>query len=440
MVRIPEPPDEECSIGLETYMTTTQPLGGKLKASPEDFVVTEISDKPPEHRAGEFTIASVTVRNWETNRLIKILAGTLGISKRRIGFAGTKDKRAVTTQLMSFRCPMEDVKNISIKDIKIKELYNSNRELTIGDLFGNDFKIKVTNIQLDQSEAESRAKDVIDQLLSTGGFPNFFGIQRFGSVRPITHLIGMNILRRDFQKAVMTYVGNPLPGEPEQSREPRERLVKEMDFREALDYYPKTFTFERAMINHMAHHPDDWSGALDVLPDNLRMMFVHAYQSYIFNKVLSERIQRGISLSDPLPGDLIIPLNKKNLPDHYRYIEVNGSNQAEMKKLIDKGLGFISGIIMGKDIRYAGGEMGEIERRISGIHGIVHDDYNIYEVDGLTSKGIRREVLSPIFDLKWKISSTNDSTSQMELMFTLFRGTYATSLMREIMKGQVLNY
>ena len=440
MVPHPEPPEQEKAIGLETFFSNTEPLNGKIKARPEDFIVTEVSDKPMENRTGDYTIATVTVRNWETNRLIKVLAKNLGISKRRIGFAGTKDKRAVTTQLMSFKCPPDDVANLKIKDVKITDLYTSNRELTIGDLFGNDFRIRITGIELEESEAEMRANEVIDSLLEIGGFPNFFGIQRFGSIRPITHLIGMHILKRDFKKAVMTYIANPLPGEPRQSREPRERLEREMDFGEALEYYPKVYSFERTMIHHLSKNPDDWSGALEVLPDNLRMMFIHAYQSFIFNKVLSERIRRKISLCQPEVGDLIIPLNKKNLPDHYRFFEVKKSNRDEMKRLVEKGLGFISGIIMGNEIRFAEGEMGEIERKISGIDGIDHSDYDIFEVEGLSSKGIRRELISPLFDLKWKVVSDEENLTEMDLMFTLFRGSYATSFLRELMKGDILNY
>jgi tRNA pseudouridine13 synthase len=436
----PVPPETERSIGLEVYFTSTPSVGGKLKKTPDDFIVNEISDKPNEYRTGDYTIATVKVKNWETNRLIKVLARSLGISKRRIGFAGTKDKRAVTSQLMSFRCPKEDVENISIKDVKICNIYQSNRELTIGDLFGNDFKIRINDIPNTKICTERRIKEVIDKLLEEGGFPNFFGIQRFGSIRPITHLIGKFILKRDFKKAVMTYIANPLPNEPEQSRIPRERLEKEMDFNEAMKYYPKIYSFERSMIHHLSSNPEDWAGAIEVIPDNLRMMFIHAYQSFIFNKLLSERIRKGISLSVPTPGDLIVPLNKKNLPDHYRFIEVDNSNLEDTTRLIKKGLGYISGILMGNEIRFAGGEIGEIERKIVANDGIKQNDYDIYEIKGLSSKGIRREILSPIFDLKWKVNEKDQNSSELDIMFTLFRGSYATSLLREIMKGDHLDY
>lgn len=436
----PEPPQEEKDIGLLTYMTDVEPLGGKIKSVSEDFVVNEISDKPAEQPYGDFTIASVSVKNWETNRLIKILARYLGISKKRIGFAGTKDKRAITTQLMSFKCPEDDIRSLSIKDVRITDIYRSNRELTIGDLLGNDFRIKIRNIDLDTEKTKERAEIVLGKLVETGGYPNFFGIQRFGSVRPITHIIGRHILKREFEEAIMTYIGNPLPKEIEESRIARDRLEKERDFMEALEYYPKIYSFERSMIHHLAHNPDDWIGALEVIPDNLKMMFVHAYQSYLFNMIVSKRIEMGIPISEPVVGDVVLPLNKKNLPDHYTYINVTLSNLDEIKNLVRRGLGFVSGVIMGNNSVLADGVMGEIENQVVFSEGIEKSDYEIFEVPGLSSKGIRREILSPLFDLKWKVSEGDENTSNLDLMFSLYRGSYATSMLREVMKGNYLDY
>lgn len=371
----PIPPGEEVDIGLEHYYTTVEPLGGKLKSLPEDFIVKEISQKPESNDEGEYVIASLTVRNWETNRLVKALSMGLGMSRKRIGFGGTKDKRAVTTQLMSFRCPIEEVLDLSIKDVEISDPYRSNRDLSIGDLFGNEFDIIIRDIPHDENRTISIVKSALDDLIALGGFPNYFGIQRFGSVRPITHLIGKHILRGDYDKAVMTYVAYPLDDEPGESFDARSRLEKDKDFVEALEYYPKFYTFERSMIHHLAHNPGDWIGALNTTPDNLKMMFIHAYQSYIFNKILSERIRREIPLNEPIIGDIILPLNKKNLPDHHRYIEVNSSNIEDVTTTLKKGLGFISGPLMGNEEKFAGGEVGEIERSISSIDGIVHSNF-----------------------------------------------------------------
>ena len=116
------------------YLSSAEGTGGRLKAAAEDFIVDEISLHPPEFADGKFSIATVRARNWETNRMVRILARQLGISRDRIGFAGTKDKRAVTTQLMSFMCPPDRLTQVNLQDLEISDVYTARRGMTIGDL------------------------------------------------------------------------------------------------------------------------------------------------------------------------------------------------------------------------------------------------------------------------------------------------------------------
>ncbi|MFW3146648.1 MAG: tRNA pseudouridine(13) synthase TruD, partial [Thermoplasmatota archaeon] len=345
MASKPVPPPEERDLGLMFYYTDTDPLGGIIKKEPEDFIVAEISDDPREEAAGPYTIAKIRSRNWETNRLVRAFSKNFGISRKQIKFAGTKDKRAVTTQLFSFRLEPEALDDLSLADVEVLSRYRSNRELELGYLMGNSFHIRIRDMQKKKQEIEEIARDTMNELVSTGGFPNYFGVQRFGVIRPITHLVGKHILHGRLKEAVMTYVGQPMQLEESEIRSARERIEVEMDFQEAVDYYPANFLFERSMIHHLKRKPDDWAGALDQLPDNLKMMFVHAYQSYLFNMILSERIKRSIPLNEPIPGDLVLPLNKKGLPDHYNPVEVNPSNMKAMTGLVNDRKGFVSALI-----------------------------------------------------------------------------------------------
>ena len=112
---------------------------------------------------------------------------------------------------------------------------------------------------------------------------------------------------------------------------------------------------------------------------------------------------------------------------------------ARMQELIKNGKGFISGLIFGTNSEICTGEMGEIESKVIENEGIQQEQFNITSISNVSSKGMRREILSPIFDLKWRI--TKDKAEEvLNLDFSLFRGTYATSFMREIMKGTVLYY
>src|SRR5256712_12706307 len=127
----------ERDVGLDGYLTSTPGLGGTLKATAEDFVVEEISSPPATGIDGRYTIASLRARNWETNRLVRELARALHIGRRRIGFAGTKDKRALTTHSLSFEnVPPEAIKALRRKDIEALDIFRSDLPLELEALLG----------------------------------------------------------------------------------------------------------------------------------------------------------------------------------------------------------------------------------------------------------------------------------------------------------------
>ena len=103
---------------------------------------------------GKHCIAKITADNWDTHILVKKISQQLGIGQRAVGFAGTKDKRAVTTQLLSFPVDEEKVSNLEIKDVSIDILGKSNRKIKLGELIGNDFTIKITNTKNRQNKKE----------------------------------------------------------------------------------------------------------------------------------------------------------------------------------------------------------------------------------------------------------------------------------------------
>src|SRR5207244_8707778 len=130
------------------------------------------SSPPPPAIDGSYTIAALRVRNWETNRLVRELARGLHISRRRIGFAGTKDKRALTTQLFSFEnVPPEAIKALRMKDVEVLDLYRSERPLEIGDLAGNRFQLVVRDPTVPEDRATTIAEGAARQIRSFGGFP-----------------------------------------------------------------------------------------------------------------------------------------------------------------------------------------------------------------------------------------------------------------------------
>ncbi|NLI73350.1 MAG: tRNA pseudouridine(13) synthase TruD [Euryarchaeota archaeon] len=427
---------DEVAIGLELYYTDSPGTGGRLKHAPEDFKVEEVSAYPPHSEGGRYTIARVTAENWEMNRLIRRLSRALGVGRNRIGFAGTKDKRAVTSQLMSFPVPIEKLMRLDLHQIEISEPYPAERGISIGSLIGNAFTIRATDTDLQGSELTSVVSTTRDQLESLGGFPNFFGVQRFGIIRPITHEVGKWIVRGDLEKAVMTYAANPFPNEKQDSQEARRKLEEDRDFKAALDYYPKVMNFERNLIGHLSRFPDDYAGAISSLPPNLQMMFVHAYQSYLFNRILSERLRKSLPLDRPIVGDIVLPADRNGLPQHDGGVPVTSANIDLVDKQVRQRRAFISGVLFGTESVLAEGEMGEIERSVIEDEGLSNEDFMIPSLHTCSSKGTRRELLGVVKDFNYLAQGNSITFS-----FTLNKGCYATSLLREYLKNEDLtNY
>jgi tRNA pseudouridine13 synthase len=430
-----ESQDDEKLIGIEVFYTDIKGIGGKLRKTSEDFIVNEISIYPPEDTNGEFTIAKIRVRNWETNRVIRQMARYLRISRKRIGFAGTKDRRGITTRLFSIKAPLEEVRRINLKDFELLESYSANSGLDMGKLMGNEFEIAIKDFEYKESETEQIIQDIDEKIKNLGGHPNFFGHQRFGSFRPITHIVGKKITDGDFKGAVLTYLGNPMKIEGEEAYLARSAIDNGENFHDALIKFPKYLGFEKALLNHLVTDENDFVGALDKLPKNLLMMFVHAYQSYLFNRILSKRIKEDLLSSDPQIGDIILPTDSNGLPDHKKWIDVKEGNYDKVKKRIAQNKAYISGLIPGYESRWANGPQGEIEAKIMEEEKVDLQNFIIPKKREISSKGIRRELVSPVKDLQYDINK-----EAVSLKFGLSKGCYATALLREFMKTDILSY
>ncbi len=392
--------DAEKKIGINTFLTPFEGIGGKLRTRPEDFIVNEISNYPLESENGKFVIANVTSKNYETNLIIRDFSKWLHISRGRIGFAGTKDKRAKTTQLMSFyKISNDDLLKIKMKDVEFNNIYRSNKPVKIGNLIGNKFEIIIRNIN--QNVKSVDIKKILSYLNKFKGFPNFYGIQRFGIIRPITHIVGRYIVKDDFENAVISYIANPIKGEDEDIYNLRKNLQETYDFQLALKIYPDSLNFEKAMLNKLVNDHDDFVGALKELPKNLLTMFINGYQSYLFNQVLSERINKKLPLNNAVIGDIILPL-RRGLIDKTGIL-VHERNIEKINKQISKGKAVISGVLFGSESVIAKGEMGEIENKIIEKEKINPKDFIIPYIPYISSSGSRRSIIGFIKDLDFKL-------------------------------------
>ena len=204
------------AIGLTGYATDASGIGGLVKTRVEDFRVEELSTKLSMDQRGRFTVARITLRNWETNRFIARLAKALGIPKERIFFAGTKDKRAITRQLFVIDAPANKVSGVDMTDVDIEvlgrpsenRLRQSPRQ-PVHD-YGARLRTRTESNERRGSHGRNRAHSRHARTdLGAERFPNWIGPQRFGSGRPVTAEVGRHVIAGRFEDAVMAYLSMP---------------------------------------------------------------------------------------------------------------------------------------------------------------------------------------------------------------------------------------
>jgi len=433
---------------MEVYATRSPGIGGRIRQFPEDFRVQEIlvdgskaEVSPVETREpvgeGHYLICVLVKRDWDTLLAVKNIARRLGISPKRIQIAGMKDAKALTAQHISISgVPLERVLQVKIKDITLHPLYFSRRRIFSQLLLGNQFQVMVRTISHTSSVIERRVEDVQSELSSFGGFPNFYGHQRFGTIRPITHLVGRFLVQGDLEKAAFTFLAQPSVHEHPESREAREQLQDTQNFEEALRCFPRHLGYERLMLGHLAKHPRDFVGAFRNLPLKLRKLFVQAYQSFLFNKFLSERIRRGIPLDETQMGDYAVNLDNNGLPTT-EFTQVTVQSLQTVKNALKEGGMRMAIPLIGFEQPPSQGVQGEIERGILEIEKVGPQNFYVSFMPEVSASGELRTILTPTINLSVEgpsEDSANPSKRKVKLDFTLHRGSYATVLLREFMK------
>ena len=416
-------------VGSESFFSKTSGIGGKLRKKSEDFNVEEVVSIPgrshwiwmQESSNGKHQIVKIKANNWDTHVLVKELSRKLNIGQKSIGFAGTKDKRAITTQHFSVKTSRENLSAINLENTELEFLHSSIKPIRLGNLVGNKFKIKVTS-----SSNNDHITNIFSEL--EGFFPNYFGIQRFGAVRPITHIVGEKIVQGDYEGAVLDYLTLGSPNFA--GHEGREYLSETKDFTKSLEKFPPHMLFERQLLGHLSRNKGDYTGAILQLPESLSKMLVHGYQSLIFNKVLDMRIKEGMDACLPQIGDYVMPADGYGGPDQRVTIEVTERNQSKLSKRCREGKAWVAGLLPGANSNFSKGRQGELEKEVMNAFGVEFKDFIIDEIPELSSYGMYRPLFQKYNDIEVDYDSDNPVFS-----FWLHKGTYATSFLREIMKS-----
>jgi tRNA pseudouridine13 synthase len=447
-------PPLEKEMGIEAYVTQAEGVGGRIRQLLDDFVVEELlvdgslaSVSSPAVEAwvpageGPYLICVLVKRRWDTFLAVREVAARLHISQKRIRFAGIKDTKALTAQHISLQSVSPSkVLDVQIKDINVYPQRYSKERVYSQLIKGNRFHITVRDIDQPVSVIEEQTRDTKKEIERLGGVPNFFGHQRFGTIRPNTHQIGKNLTRGDAERAAMVFLAEPSAYEHPEAREARQRLQDTMDFGAALEGFPRFLRYERFMLRHLTRYPSDFVGAFRTLPRRLRKLFVQGYQSYLFNRFISERMQRGIPLDEPQVGDYTIKLDEHGLPTE-EWSQATEMNIQTVKDAVREGKLCVAAPLVGPDLPPSKGIQGEIEQKILEDENVAPENFKIPFMPEATAEGRVRAVLNPVWNLQQEEiaeDKENEGKQMMKLGFTLNRGSYATVVLREFMKPQNL--
>ena len=272
------------------------------KNIPENFIVNEILPNKTvveektffcNEESGLFFHAILKKRLIDTPGAIKILSKALKIPSEWIGYAGLKDSKAITYQRISiFNTPLTKVQNLQFQNLSLHQLTRRKYEVNLGDLWGNRFQISMDPIE-DGGSSKEKFKSIEKSLekLKDSYFPNFYGLQRFGSTRPISHIVGKYLLKNDYENAAKVYLTSQSTFEPEKITELRKKLAEDWDYTFFINNLPRNYQYEILLSKSLSNFPNNFFRAINAIPNRMKKFFVSSYQSFIFNELLSEYIR-----------------------------------------------------------------------------------------------------------------------------------------------------
>lgn len=428
--------DIESAIGVEGYYTPTRGIGGIVKKQPEDFIVSEILEGGLDAKAlwfkdplpvepTRYTLWILKKRDIETVSAIAELAQTIGTRPSRAKICGIKDRRAVTYQYVALPVArfVEDRGHYASSRweawrIGFIDGLNSSR------LVANKFDIIIRAAEADSSLLTHFKETVLDS-----GVPNFFGYQRFGLLRPITHIVGRLIVKGDLRGAVDTFLGFTTEFEPEPVRTARLAFSETGDYGEALKNFPLSLTYERRMLRRLSRLPGDYSGALRSLPLRIRRLFIDAFSSYLFNRALSLTLRDGLHLNEPCIGDLFVRIDRHHRP-YGRPLQVTSANLEEVGVRLRRGEVAIVLPTPGYLSWIPRGPRGDALKNVLDQEGVSPRSFRTRLMPEVSSTGMYRPIL--LRPLSLELERLQDSN--IRLYLTLPPSSYATSLLRELMK------
>jgi tRNA pseudouridine13 synthase len=396
--------------GIECYCTSFAGTGGSIKQGSEGFMVSELVNESLDislsyNENHRYPLYILEKRDIDSNHaLFEIERET----HMRFRVMGIKDAKAVTTQYAGMervmRNPPAELKSRHTR-LTLKGF--TKHPLQKKFLAGNKFEIRIYNV---------RSSDLSGFVPHIGKVGNFYGLQRFGSERLVTHLIGREIVKRNFIQAVELLLCHTTEFDTQMSREIRNKCVDPSNYRQVLKMLPRGMDIERQVLSALVAGRDTIA-ALRAVPITIRRLFVQAYQAYIFNRCLSRAVMEGEDLSQSQTEDLCFEM--EGPATFGRIIKYNPTSKTKLVPAIR---------MAGYTFQPGKGRFENITRAIMQEEEEVSaKDFYIKEMQELSHQGGFRQAPLWCTDFRYE-------RDPLTVSFKLPKGSYATTLLREIIK------
>ncbi len=438
--------------GVGSYATSSiDGIGGIYKHTYKDFIVREITKEGEILRIkdistksyfsrgenDDFTEFDLVKLNKEPFKAFNLIASALKVPISHLSYSGLKDRCSISVQKVTVKGNhVEKLNNLKLRNIFIKNISLSRKSIQLGSNKGNHFTVIIRNIDSD-IDVETRILKVFETL-SSKGFLNYYGLQRFGTFRPNSHIIAKYILRNEYENVFNELVLNTYSSESIDSQLVRNKLRKDGNMEWAYANFPKSLNYERMMIHHLIDHEKDFKGSVQKIPSYLVKLLFSSFQSYFFNKMLTLRIKKGFSPFEPVNGDVIVILDDDNGDlTSIKYV-YGGRYDQYLKEAISLNRAYIVIPLVGYNT-----EMNEYPFMNQFFEDILNEekiDSSIFKNELFRQydfKGAHRAMVIKLSDAKILKVSKDDvfqDKQKVKIEFSLPRGSYATMVLRELMK------
>ena len=412
-------PDIDKLAGIEYYTTEFDGIGGTIKKNTDDFHVQEIISKifleqlsSDQTTSNIFPVYEIRKKGMDSSHAILTLRKKTGLDLKIVGI---KDAKATTIQYASSNT-RRAIKNIDLGKIKLTLVGFSRKPIEKNNLVGNTFEIRIAEPKMDKLD------NILQFLYDINSLGNYYGLQRFGSERLVTHLVGRAILERKFDKATEILLTYTTKYDSRFSREIREKLRDIKSNPNLIREIPPGMDIEKNLAQAILRGKDSIT-ALRTIPISIRRLFVQAFQAFLFNKTLSIAIKNDFSLTVPEENDLCFDVFEDDLIfGKIRKYEKEKPTDGRVQRLPIIRL-------PGYSFQPGKNRFDKIIKEFMKQENLSAKDFFIKEMQELSESGGFRQACYVCKNFKYKREENS-----LLVGFSVPKGSYATVLLRELIK------